>query len=1545
MISPKIFPLFRVICVFLVLLTLPLKVSTQCNPPDQLPTIDCESAPFVCLNNACYETLNNQYFCCNGWCGSNTAVHNPQYFLVVPTEPCVTIHIYVNSCNSGNALQAAIIGACPWVNSDVLSCNPGAGVGQTMMLTTCGLIPGNPIWLLIDGSSGATCEYTINFVAGIELPGLYEDVTQGEAVPDYVCQGFANMTLNASPQVGNAHGYMWFLPWTPPNMPITSTLPTTTVSVPAGWPPGIYQACVQAFSGCDTMDHQVCFPFEVYAIPPEIKNPITLCPEDFPINWGPLTISGPGSYHRTFTDPNGCTYDSTWMVNLYPSVPVGQLDILHCGESYIYEGTTYYDAGTFLLQYPGQGLNGCDSTAELELTLAHIDAFIELTCVGGEFHLTPLIQDLVPFNAPIDWEWYFGGQLVHDNLVLITTEDGCYDLTATVHTNAGSCTFPIPQFCFAANALQPLAPNLGFTDTTICAQAGVVFEVIVPPTGGPFSYTWSGPPNVFIIQDGSNEAVFDFTFAGPSEICVYATNTCGDGPVFCFDVEIQPTPVASFDYELQVCADSTTVITFTGSASPTAIVTWNFSNPTTLVGTGLGPYTVSWDTPGSRIVSLNIEEPGCSDAYTFEVINVTTFSPPVVNCSSTISSVEFSWNAVTGATGYLVSINGAPGILIDSTTFFVGGLDPSEAVQLTLTAVSGNACGDIIVMHSCSAEDCPAPTIELSGANTACLNSPSIIDLEALVNGSPGTGTWAGPGIVDVNLGHFDPVVATAGLHQVTFTTLFNGCPFSAPYQITVFDSLTADFTIDPVICITDVATVTYTGNASAAAIFNYTFTPGMVVTGSGEGPYTIRWASPGPKTVRLQVSENGCNSDIVSESTTVVATLNAPVVNCAPDTSDVVFSWTPDPVGTTSVNSLSGHTGVQTGNSMEFTGLMQGDEVIIEIITTSAGPCPERRDTFSCTAKECPPVLLSIAAVPGICLYAGTPPVGLQVTITNGNGGTGQWAGPGVTDVVTGAFSPSLAGAGAHVVTYTYMEDGCEFLASTTVNISDPPTAFISNTNPTITCTAGSVVLNGSGSSGGFLSYQWSTANGNIMSGASTAMATVNTAGTYQLLVSTPEGCRDSATIMVTQDASIPTANAGPDKMLTCDSLSFVIGGASSTGATITYQWTTSNGNLVGPTDQIRATANATGDYTLTVRDISNGCEISDVMTINIDTVVAAITITPGDIIDCDTPISTAESSLAPPGSYTYIWTTADGTIEGSATGPNINVSQGGTYNLTIRNMANGCTRAESVVIDESDEIIDAVDVSLMNIRCHGENNGALIINSVDGGTPPYTYEWSVSPSGSTMLTSLAPGQYSLTVSDQNGCSIVQVYNLAQPDLVTLDIGPNRTVSHLDSVRMSISTNLNSGNLGNITWGGYNGVFCPGCPVFEIIATTSATISAMISDTAGCVATDSMRLTVVVPRIYYIPNVFSPNGDNINDYFYISGRFNLTNISFMRIYDRWGNQLWERTNLTPGVEQQGWDGRFREEVMQPGVYVYVAELQYEDGRSETVTGDITIVR
>lgn len=1538
----------KILFLFLLVSVLSQSGYAQCDPEPE-PSGNCANAPFTCLQDVCYSTQNMPFVCCQGWCGNNTIINNPHYVAFIPECENVVISIYVESCSGQQGLQSGIITNCPWSGSpDVIVCNPGTNPGGYMVLSAT-LVVGQVYYLMIDGSNGAICQYTIDLAQCIQQPQLEGDLEEIEAVPEEVCQGYNSLTILLDPPVGNAHGYYYVFSWNT-NDTLTTTPPQIVVDVPEDLPPGIYEVCARAFSGCDTMDFEICTQFEVYEIPPSEKDPAIFCPEEFGFSWHGININGPGEYTASFTDSDGCFYDSLWLVESYPEVPVGLLDTVHClapGESsFIYEGESYDAPGIYELFYPGMGLNGCDSMAELHLVLIGITAYVELSCDNGDYVLTAIQEDVYPFNADVEYNWIYNGNIVSDDNEYYTNEDGLYELVAIVTTLGGeSCEFYIEAFTFDGETLQPEAPDFGFQFVSICAQAGFEFTIVVDPFEDPLEYVWTGPPGAIIEQDGSETVTIDFTFSLGGEVCAFAINECGPGEPNCFNVDILPTPNALFNIPTEACIDQVLTATFTGSASNNAEVTWDFDSPSSLTGSGKGPYQVAWNIPGPKTVTLQVIEPGCDTSEYEVIVNVTNLIAPIINCTSTLTSISFDWDDVVGANCYDVVINGMlPAINTCTSMYEVTGLNPGDVVSIEVTVISAGACPNLVVTNSCTAENCPPVPIELYGPDTICLNSPANVVYTATVNGAAGTGVWSGTGIIDGPNGIFSPPAAGPGQHTLTFSTVVDGCNHSENTSVTVFDSITADFTVDAAICITDNATVTYTGNASINATYQWDFGTANVLSGSGAGPYTLSWNTAGDKTIRLQVIENSCSSDLVVRTVMVAPALNPPAVNCMPTPFDVSMSWIIDAAAADHmVNILSGHTGVYSGNSLTVTGLASGDAVVIEIVSLSVGPCPERRDTFECVARDCPNPTFDITPVDPICLYAGTQPIQLEVVVTNGTG-TGMWSGPGTSP--SGLFNPNTAGPGSHLITYTYLDQECTFNPNITIVVNDVPEAIITTSNLVITCATNTLSIDGSASTGNGLTYLWTTTGGVISGSNNTPIVTVSNAGVYQLLVTTPGGCQDSTSVTVTLDAGIPTADAGPDQTLDCNVTVVTIGGESSTGPNLQYEWTTQNGRITGPTDTRFVTVDFPGDYNLMVSDPTTGCSNTDQVVVGIDTTVATITLTPGDVIDCNTTVSTITSELSEPaGNYTFLWSTTDGVILGSNTGQSLDVTQGGTYTLQITDVSTGCTEVGDVVVAESDEIIDGLMTTHANVRCFGENNGAITILSVDGGNPPYSYSWSNS-AVSTSLTNLGPGTYSVTVSDQNGCTYVQSFTITQPPAVTVDLGPNQTIAVDDSVHISLLTNLSDEAIAEIDWSSYNGISCPGCPIFEFIATNSQTISASVIDTAGCEGADSMRLTVLVPRIIYVPNVFSPNDDGVNDFFTIFGRRNLSRIVSLQIFDRWGNQLFITEDIEPGVPSLGWDGKFKGTVVQPGVYVYVAKLRYEDGLDdEMLSGDVTLIK
>lgn len=261
---------YRALAVLIGLLFWEVTVSSQCNPPEQLPTNYCETAPLICLQNACYETIQDNFpDCCSGWCNGNFLIHNPQFFQMIATSTTIEIHLDVLGCDDGTGLQGAIMDACPWAQNltyeDIVACDGDASAGTTMVLVLDTAIIGNTYWFMIDGYGGALCNYTVSFVSGILNPSLVGELDPDEsmAIPDVVCQGYGEISVVASPPIGLAHGYMWITEWDDDT--IFSTLPEINIDITENMPPGIWDICIIPFSGCDTLE-ELCISLEVVIV-------------------------------------------------------------------------------------------------------------------------------------------------------------------------------------------------------------------------------------------------------------------------------------------------------------------------------------------------------------------------------------------------------------------------------------------------------------------------------------------------------------------------------------------------------------------------------------------------------------------------------------------------------------------------------------------------------------------------------------------------------------------------------------------------------------------------------------------------------------------------------------------------------------------------------------------------------------------------------------------------------------------------------------------------------------------------------------------------------------------------------------------------------------------------------------------------------------------------------------------------------------------------------------------------------------------------------
>ena len=184
---------------------------------------------------------------------------------------------------------------------------------------------------------------------------------------------------------------------------------------------------------------------------------------------------------------------------------------------------------------------------------------------------------------------------------------------------------------------------------------------------------------------------------------------------------------------------------------------------------------------------------------------------------------------------------------------------------------------------------------------------------------------------------------------------------------------------------------------------------------------------------------------------------------------------------------------------------------------------------------------------------------------------------------------------------------------------------------------------------------------------------------------------------------------------------------------------------------------------------------------------------------------------------------------------------------------------------------------------------------------------------------------------------------NVAAPLQPWLDLGDDDEIILGDSVELSgIITNI---DVDNFVWNTTEFMSCDTCLNTYTTPMETVSYTLEVSDSLGCTVSDDITISVMKPRNVYIPNSFSPNSDGVNDFFFINAGQEVLRIKTMRIFDRWGENIFRLDDFQPNNPALGWDGSFNSESLNPGVFIYLAEIEFIDGHVELYQGDITILR
>ncbi|HEY0029888.1 MAG TPA: T9SS type A sorting domain-containing protein [Bacteroidia bacterium] len=458
-------------------------------------------------------------------------------------------------------------------------------------------------------------------------------------------------------------------------------------------------------------------------------------------------------------------------------------------------------------------------------------------------------------------------------------------------------------------------------------------------------------------------------------------------------------------------------------------------------------------------------------------------------------------------------------------------------------------------------------------------------------------------------------------------------------------------------------------------------------------------------------------------------------------------------------------------------------------------------------------------------------PAVTLTANVTGGLLPLGYSWSPG------GSTSSSITVSPTMTTTYTVTvtgSNGCAETATATVTVNSVPNVN-AGADKTLNCTTSSVMLSGSSSTAG-VNFSWTTIGGNIVSGASTAMPTVDAQGTYILTVSSTAGCSAKDTTMVTFTGITPDANAGPDDTLTCAMTQTNLNGSSTTpGAT--FAWIAINGGaILSGANTATPLVQIPGTYVLTVTEPVSGCTANDSANVYYDNTIPDVDAGGDMVLNCVVSSTILDGSSSTPGAMT-MWTSFSGgnIVSGGATFNPVANTAGG-YVLTITHPTSGCSAKDTAMITSN---MMAPNVNAGADTAIGCGISTVILNG--SSTSNVGFNWTTLGgnivSGANTATPIvnAPGTYILKVIDHiNGCcayDTVVIYLGIPP---TVDLGNDTTLIFCQGY-----FTLDAGNPGmDYLWSTM-------ATTQTITVTTSGTYWVKVTNGSGCTATDTINVTI----------------------------------------------------------------------------------------------------
>ncbi|MFN0177065.1 MAG: beta strand repeat-containing protein [Saprospiraceae bacterium] len=997
---------------------------------------------------------------------------------------------------------------------------------------------------------------------------------------------------------------------------------------------------------------------------------------------------------------------------------------------------------------------------------------------------------------------------------LTTTNSLCIDANGSIQANASGNATPF-VYVWSHNALLTSASATGLSagtytvtvvDANGCsftASAGIVLEAAPVADAQATSSACSSPTGTVSLQVSGGALPLVYTWShdaglnAPSavnlptntySVTVTDANGCTVTAAATVDPNPGPQSVTAVNTNAICGLQDGTVTVNVGSGTPPYTYAWAHDaglSSNTAVNLGVGLYAVTiTDMDGcTATVVQSVSNDGAPDLTLTAKTDANCSLPngsAAVSATGGVLPYAFEWfNAAMPQSPFAQSVSAVNNL--SAATYFAKVTDANGCVRFL----------------SITIDDTPGFSLMATAQAVSCAGLDDGVANIVVANGGTGPFQY----LWNNNNQTPNNSALGAGNYTVTVSDAL-GCTQTASVNITAPSPIQVIATsLTPPTCSgSNNGTVTVTASGGNGTGYSYDWPGGLVGA-------TLGNLSPGIYTVTV-IDLAGCTG-----------TLSIPIQD--PQPINLTFTVTPPTCsgqtnGLISTAVVGGNGGYQfnwSNGQTTPTALSLGAGTFILTVTDNKG-CT----TSSTVSVQSPqPVLVTVNQGVPACGGAATGQL-----IANASGGTGSlsylWSDPfGQTDPTASTLS-----AGTYTVTVTD-DNGCTSSTQSSIVTAPAVTAAIAQVN-NVSCGGsndGSATVNGSGGTGNF-SYFW-----NDPAGQNSATATGLASGIYQVSVTDALGCSATASATI-QAANDVVANIAGISGPTCDGLSngtvnvFIPGNT----AGFMFQWS-------DPVAQVTQNAqNLTpGNYTVTITN-PDGC--TKVLNAAVPT-TAPVTIAVQQI---NGPLCAGQNNGTAQvlggggtGTLSYLWSDPLG-----QTTPVAFALSAGNYTVTVTD-ANGCTQSQFVNVPGTTPLMAQISGFTAPL-CAGQTNGTAS-TTVSGGTGAYNWLWSNAQTAQT-ATNLISGTYTVTITDQNGCSTTATAAILSTPALSLSLVS--TVSPACSGQSNGAITVNgSGGTGslNFVWGTtppQSGIIASNLP--------SGNYAVTLSDQNGCTTSSSYTIS-----------------------------------------------------------------------------------------------------